>query len=105
MQNADFFLYNSGHTYFALMKVNSYFINVSAPDWEFPKMNAFLLLIKQISVSGSGIGSPAEIEEMLAFASAKGVKPWITTYPMSEVNKAIEDFRAGKPRFRFVLKN
>lgn len=87
------------------MKVNSHFINVSAPDWEFPKMNAFLLLSKQISVSGSGIGSPAEIEDMLEFAAKTGVKPWIDVYPMEEVNKAIEDFRAGKPRFRFVLKN
>jgi D-arabinose 1-dehydrogenase-like Zn-dependent alcohol dehydrogenase len=63
------------------------------------------MLFSQVHVSGSAIGSPEEIEEMLQFASEKNVKPWITKYPMSEVNKAIEDFRAGKPRFRFVLEN
>ncbi|KAI7895509.1 uncharacterized protein EV154DRAFT_536088 [Mucor mucedo] len=93
------------HTYFALLKVNGHFINVNVPEWQYPGMSAFTLLSKQIKVYGSGIGSPREIEEMLAFAAEKDIKPWITTYKMSDVNKAIEDFRAGKPRFRFVLEN
>lgn len=63
------------------------------------------MIMKQIKIEGSAIGSPTEIEEMLAFAAEHNIKPWIDTYPMSEVNKAIEDFRAGKPRFRFVLEN
>jgi alcohol dehydrogenase (NADP+) len=68
-------------------------------------MNAFTLILKQVKIYGSGIGSPQEIEEMLLFAAEKNIKPWITKYKMSDVNKAIEDFRAGKPRFRFVLEN
>jgi alcohol dehydrogenase (NADP+) len=87
------------------LKVNAQFLNVSAPDWNFPEMHPMVFLTKQIKISGSLIGSPSEIEEMLEFAAEKGVRPWIDTYPMSEVNKAIEDFRAGKPRFRFVLEN
>jgi D-arabinose 1-dehydrogenase-like Zn-dependent alcohol dehydrogenase len=63
------------------------------------------MITSQVYVSGSAIGSPTEIEEMLQFATEKNVKPWITKYPMSEVNKAIKDFREGKPRFRFVLEN
>lgn len=42
---------------------------------------------------------------MLLFAIEKNIKPWIQKYKMSDVNKAIEDFKAGKPRFRFVLEN
>lgn len=91
--------------YFALLTFNGHFLNVSAPEWPFPGMAAFPMLIKQIKIEGSAIGSPAVIEEMLEFAAEHNIKPWIDTYPMSEVNKAIEDFRAGKPRFRFVLEN
>jgi D-arabinose 1-dehydrogenase-like Zn-dependent alcohol dehydrogenase len=91
--------------YYNLIKFNGHFLNVSAPDWDFPKMNAFTMLFKQINLQGSAIGSPADIEEMLQFVQEKKIKPWIDIYPMSEVNKAIEDFRAGKPRFRFVLEN
>lgn len=64
-----------------------------------------LLAMSQVTICGSAIGSPAEIEDMLEFAAKTGVKPWLQTYPMSEAPKAIEDFKAGKPRFRFVLKN
>ncbi|KAI7868370.1 chaperonin 10-like protein [Mucor mucedo] len=92
-------------TYFALMKPNGHFINVSAPDWDFPGMNAFDLLLKQIHISGSGIGSPKEMEKMLQFAADKNIKPWIQKYKMDDVNQAIKDFRAGKPRFRYVLVN
>lgn len=42
---------------------------------------------------------------MLLFAIEKNIKPWIQKHKMSDVNKAIEDFKAGKPRFRFVLEN
>jgi D-arabinose 1-dehydrogenase-like Zn-dependent alcohol dehydrogenase len=51
------------------------------------------------------IGSPEESEEMLRLVSEKNIKTWYQTYPMDQVNQAIEDFRAGKPRFRYVLKN
>lgn len=68
-------------------------------------MNPFTLFVKQIKVYASKIGSPKEIEEMLLFAAEHNIKPWITTYKMDDINKAIEDFRAGKPRFRFVLEN
>lgn len=87
------------------MKVNGHFINVNVPNWDFPGMHVFTLISKQIKIYGSCVGSPKEIEEMLLFAAEKGVKPWITKYKMDDINQAIEDFRAGKPRFRFVLEN
>ena len=93
------------NTYFALLKGNGHFINVMAPDWDLPTMKPLTLLLSQVFIHGSAIGSPKEIEEMLAFAAEKNVRPWITKYPMDEVNKALEDFREGKPRFRFVLEN
>ncbi|KAI9486112.1 MAG: chaperonin 10-like protein [Benjaminiella poitrasii] len=92
-------------TYLALIRPNGHFINVSAPDWDFPGMNAMTLIFNQVSIVGSLIGSPNEIRDMLEFADKHNVRPWIQKYPMKDVNKALEDFRAGKPRFRFVLEN
>ncbi|KAL9548602.1 hypothetical protein PS6_006532 [Mucor atramentarius] len=90
--------------FFTLLKANGHFINVSAPGWDFPQVGMELIR-HQVNISGSMIGSPAEIVEMLEFAAEHNIRPWIKTYPMSKVNEAIQDFRDGKPRFRFVLEN
>ncbi|KAI8069066.1 chaperonin 10-like protein [Gilbertella persicaria] len=92
-------------TYLALIRGNGYFLNVNAPRWKFPAISPFVLLMNQCFIHGSAIGSPAEIEDMLKFAEEKQIKPWLQKYSMKDVNKALEDFRAGKPRFRFVLEN
>ncbi|KAI8072020.1 chaperonin 10-like protein [Thamnidium elegans] len=92
-------------TYLSLIVVNGHFINISIPEWNFPEINPFVFFSTQVFISGSAIGSPAEIEDMLEFASVHDVEPWIQTYKMDDVVKAIEDFRAGKPRFRIVLEN
>lgn len=57
------------------------------------------------AVAGSTIGSPSELKEMLEFAAKHNVRPWIQKYDMDDINKALPDFKAGKPRFRFVLVN
>jgi D-arabinose 1-dehydrogenase-like Zn-dependent alcohol dehydrogenase len=87
------------------LRINGHFINVSMPDWSFPELHPVVFIMSQVHISGSAIGSPAEIEEMLQFAASHGVKPWIQRYKMDDVVKAVEDFRAGKPRFRIVLEN
>jgi D-arabinose 1-dehydrogenase-like Zn-dependent alcohol dehydrogenase len=55
----------------------------------------------------SFIATPNDAEEMFQLVSRKNIKAWYKTYPppMDQVSQAIQDFRAGKPRFRFVLKN
>ncbi|KAI7898559.1 chaperonin 10-like protein [Cokeromyces recurvatus] len=92
-------------TYTALFKPNGIFINVGLPEWNFPEVNPMTLAMSQVNICGSAIGSPNEIEDMLKFAAEKNVRPWIKKYPMKEAPKAIEDFKAGLPRFRFVLEN
>ena len=42
---------------------------------------------------------------MLAFAAEHDVKPWINRYNFDDINTALPDFQAGKPRYRFVLVN
>lgn len=68
-------------------------------------MNAFTLLASGIKIGGSGIGSPAEINEMLQLAADKKIKPWVETRPLKDANKAIVDMAAGKARYRYVLVN
>ena len=78
----------------------------SAPDGgNLPPVNAFKLIVNNIKIGGSLIGSPDEINEMLQFAADKNIKPWVETRPMKDANQAIIDFEEGKPRYRYVLVN
>jgi D-arabinose 1-dehydrogenase-like Zn-dependent alcohol dehydrogenase len=92
-------------TYCPLFRPNGIFINVGLPSWKFPEISPMLLSMSQMTICGSAIGSPAEIEDMLLFAAEKNVRPWFSKYNMKDAPKAIEDFNAGLPRFRFVLEN
>jgi alcohol/geraniol dehydrogenase (NADP+) len=65
----------------------------------------FGLLVGQKSVSGSPSGSPATVDQMLAFCARHQVAPVIEKFPMSRVNDALEHLRAGKARYRVVLQN
>ncbi len=78
----------------------------SAPDGgNLPPINAFTLLANGIKIGGSGIGSPAEIREMLQFAADKNIRPWVQTRPLKDANQAIIDMAEGKARYRYVLVN
>jgi len=91
--------------YLHLLRVGGRFVQVGAPEDRLPPLSAFALIAKGCSISGSSIGSPAEIEAMLAFAAEKRVKPWVETVPLKEANRAIVDMEAGKARYRYVLVN
>ncbi|KAI8072936.1 chaperonin 10-like protein [Gongronella butleri] len=92
-------------TLFSLLKVNSTFILVGIPESTIDGIHAGLLAAKQINFVGSMIGSPAMIEDMLAFADKHKIRPWITKYKMSQVPEAVQAFRDGKTRYRIVLEN
>lgn len=66
-------------------------------------LNLFPLLTGQRSVSASPVGSPANIARMLDFAVRHGIKPVVETYPLAQVNEAMEHLKSGKARYRVVL--
>jgi uncharacterized zinc-type alcohol dehydrogenase-like protein len=66
---------------------------------------AFGLILGQKSVSGSPTGSPTGIDYMLAFSARHGIAPITETFPMSNVNEAMDRLRSGKARYRLVLVN
>jgi uncharacterized zinc-type alcohol dehydrogenase-like protein len=66
-------------------------------------VTAFALIEGQKSLSGSPIGSPANLAKMLAFCARHGIEPQVEHFPMSRVNDALDHLRAGKARYRIVL--
>lgn len=68
-------------------------------------LGVFPLIMGQRSVSGSPVGSPATIEQMLAFAHLHDIRPQVEVYPMREINAALDHLRAGDARYRVVLSN
>ena len=58
------------------------------PDEGYPKLGLFDLLGK--SFGGSMIGSPSDLEDMLALAAKHGIRTWAEERPMKEANKAFE---------------
>jgi alcohol/geraniol dehydrogenase (NADP+) len=68
-------------------------------------ISAMQLIMAQRSVSGSPLGSPSTTARMLDFSARHGIAPVTEEFPMSKVNDAFEHLRAGKARYRIVLKN
>ena len=68
-------------------------------------LSVFPLIGGQRSVSGSPVGSPAVIAQMLEFAARHDIKPVIETYRFDQVNEALERLRSGQARYRIVLSN
>ncbi|KTD24729.1 oxidoreductase, Zn-dependent and NAD(P)-binding [Legionella lansingensis] len=66
---------------------------------------AFQLIFGQRSLSGSPLGSPATIQNMLEFCARHNIRPLTEHFPMKEINKALDHLRAGKARYRIVLDN
>jgi predicted SnoaL-like aldol condensation-catalyzing enzyme len=66
---------------------------------------AFGLIMGQKTGSGSPVGSPTTISTMLEFSARHSVAPITETFPMSNVNDALEHLRSGKARYRIVLVN
>ncbi|KAL4991785.1 hypothetical protein BDW68DRAFT_184688 [Aspergillus falconensis] len=91
--------------YLRLLKRNGVFVQVGAPEEPLPALRAFSLIQKGVKVTGSSIGSPEDIRQMLDLAAEKGVRPWVQSRPMEEVNLALEEMHEGKARYRFVLEN
>jgi len=68
-------------------------------------MQAFPLISGLRSISGSPIGSPSRLREMLDVAARHGVKAQTECFPMAKANDAIEKVKKSKVRYRAVLAN
>lgn len=66
---------------------------------------AFPMLVGQKSVSGSPLGSPATMQDMLTFCARHDILPITETFEFSDVNAALKHLESGKARYRIVLKH
>jgi alcohol/geraniol dehydrogenase (NADP+) len=66
-------------------------------------VGAFSLLTAEKIVAGGIPGSLVETAQMLEFTARHGIKPMIETFPIAEINQALDRVRQGKARFRAVL--
>ncbi|KAF5589460.1 alcohol dehydrogenase superfamily zinc-type [Fusarium pseudocircinatum] len=90
--------------YLGLLALGGTFVQIGAPE-EPLSLPAFSLIRTRACMTGSVIGSPSEIREMLQLASDQKIKPWIETRPMGDANQAVQDMADGKARYRYVLVN
>jgi len=66
-------------------------------------LGVFPLIVGQRSVSGSPVGSPANIAKMLEFAAQHDIKPVTESFRFNQVNEAMVRLRSGQARYRIVL--
>ncbi len=63
------------------------------------------LVVHQLSISGSLLGSPRVMEEMLSFAQAHRIRPKVEVMPMAAVNDALRRLKENRARYRIVLES
>ena len=68
-------------------------------------LHAFPLISGIRAITGSPIGSPSRIREMLDVAARHGVKAHTERFAMAKANEAIEKVKKNKVRYRAVLAN
>ncbi|KAK6368567.1 hypothetical protein LTR64_006721 [Lithohypha guttulata] len=86
--------------YLSLLAFNGTFVQVGAPEDPIPGFNAFALMSKRVKLTGSMIGSPQEIKDMLKLFAEKGVKTWNNNMSMADANVAVVNLEEGKARYR-----
>jgi uncharacterized zinc-type alcohol dehydrogenase-like protein len=68
-------------------------------------VNAFPLIAGVRTITGSPIGSPHRLKEMIDVAARHGVGAQTEDFPMSKANEAIDKVKKNKVRYRAVLAN
>ncbi|MGA0845066.1 MAG: NADPH-dependent aldehyde reductase Ahr [Luteolibacter sp.] len=64
---------------------------------------AFSLIGGRKSISGSPLGSPATVVEMLDFCARHQIAPQVESFGFGQINEALDHLRAGKARYRVVV--
>ncbi|HWA96422.1 MAG TPA: NAD(P)-dependent alcohol dehydrogenase [Terracidiphilus sp.] len=68
-------------------------------------LRAFSFISGMRTVTGSPVGSPGRLREMLDVAARHSIKATTEHFPMSKVNEAVEKVKKNKVRYRAVLAN
>jgi hypothetical protein len=91
------------YKYFTLLDTNGTFAQLGVPEDGDLIVTVPPVIFKSLTLTGSLIGSPREIREMLDLVAKKRIQPWIQKWHMDEANEAINAMEAGNARYRYVL--
>jgi alcohol dehydrogenase (NADP+) len=91
--------------YLNLLDVNGTFVQLGAPDDALPAFSPMGLIVKNLKIAGSLIGTRQQIKDMLELAKKTDMEAWVQVRPMEEANQVLKDFEKGLPRYRYVLSN
>lgn len=90
------------NTYLAMLKRDGTMVLVGAPPENLP-VNAFSIIPKRKSLSGSTIGGMPETQEMLDFCGKHNIGADIEIIPIEQVNEAYDRLLKSDVRYRFVI--
>lgn len=90
-------------TFMQLLRPKGIFCCVGVPASALT-LPAFSLIAGRKILCGSNIASRPVIHSMLEFAARHHIEACIETFPLSEVNRAIEKVKANQVKYRAVLK-
>ncbi|MBY0357855.1 MAG: NAD(P)-dependent alcohol dehydrogenase [Candidatus Obscuribacterales bacterium] len=90
------------NAYLGMLKRDGVMVLVGAPSEDLP-VNAFSLIPKRKSLSGSTIGGIRETQEMLDFCSKHNITADIEVIPINKINEAYERMLKSDVRYRFVI--
>ncbi len=88
--------------YLGMLRRDGVMVLVGAPPEDLP-VNAFSLIPKRASLSGSTIGGIAETQEMLDFCGKHKIGADIEVISIDQVNEAYERLLKSDVRYRFVI--
>ena len=91
--------------YLNLLDVGGILVQVGAPEDPLPSFSAFSLIVKNLKLGGSLIGTRQHIKDMFDLAATQDIKSWVEVRSMRDANQVLIDFEDGKPRYRYVLAN
>ncbi|KAI1840215.1 hypothetical protein JX266_013582 [Neoarthrinium moseri] len=91
--------------YFKLLKKQASFVQVGIPEaGAFPIAGPSVVFGRN-KFTGSLIGSPNDLRDMLELVAKKSLKGMVQQRSMKDANQAVQDLEAGKARYRYVLVN
>ncbi len=91
-----------GETWLQVLRPKGTLVLVGASSGPL-QINPSTLLMGKKGIRGSVTGGRARLREMLAFAARHGIHAQVETFPLSEVNTAIDRVRKNQARYRMVL--
>jgi uncharacterized zinc-type alcohol dehydrogenase-like protein len=90
------------NAYLNLLRRDGVLVMVGVPPKPLP-VQAFSLILKRRTLTGSGVGGIHETQDMLDYCANHHITSDVEVIPMQQVNEAFERTLKGDVRYRFVI--